>query len=171
MYRLFRYCRISKSFTSRNVQNIKQKTGKGNFVTKYSVTKLSFFTNMKDRISHLSKSYVIYEFKCPGCTASYIGLTKRTLFQRTKEHATREESSIKQHIDNCPECEHLFGIHNLLTNDVDGDDFKLSLIQNNTRVIDTGDCYTLEFREAFCIREKKPSLNHGIKASKELQLF
>ncbi|XP_066932663.1 uncharacterized protein [Clytia hemisphaerica] len=85
-----------------------------NFVTKYSVTKLSFFTNMKDKIKILSKSYVIYEFACPGCTASYIGLTKRTLSQRTKEHATRDESSIKSHVDNCLECEHLFGINNLL---------------------------------------------------------
>ena len=142
-----------------------------NFVTKYSVTKLSFFTNMKDKIRSLSKSYVIYEFACPGCTASYIGLTRRTLSQRTKEHATRDESSIKSHIDNCLECEHLFGINNLLLNDVDGDEFKLTLIRDNTKIIDTGDTYTLELREAFCIKQKKPTLNHGLKASKELQLF
>ena len=144
---------------------------KVNFVTKYSVTKLSFFTNMKDRLNPHSKSFVIYEFKCPGCISSYIGLTKRTLFQRTKEHSSRDESAIKLHIDDCAACEHLFGINNLLLNDVDVDEFKLNLIRDNTKVIDSGDCYNLEFKEAFFIREKKPNLNHGIKASKELQLF
>ena len=71
----------------------------------------------------------------------------------------------------CLECEHLFGINNLLLNDVDGDEFKLNLIRDNTKIIDTGDNFTLEFREAFCIKQKKPTLNHGLKASKELQLF
>ena len=153
-------------------RKLKRRTnGNVNFITMYSVTKISFFTNMTDRIQFLSKSYVVYEFTCPGCTASYIGMTKRTLFQRTKEHLSREESAIKMHIENCLDCEHLFGISNLLFNDVSADEFKLNLIRNNTKVLDTGKWDTLEFKEAFFIKEKKPVLNNGIKALKELQLF
>ena len=50
--------------------------GNVNFITMYSVTKMSFFTIMKDRIRFLSKFYVVYKFTYPGCTASYIGMTK-----------------------------------------------------------------------------------------------
>ena len=144
---------------------------KVNFFTKYSSTKMSFFTNMKDRIPTLSKSYVVYEFTCPGCAASYIGLTKRTLFQRSKEHASREESAIRSHIDNCLNCEHLFSLNNMYMNDVVPDDFRLNLVRSNIKVIGTTDCYTIEFKEAYFIKEKKPLLNNGIKASKEFQLF
>ena len=126
---------------------------------------------MKDRIPTLSKSYVVYEFTCPGCSASYIGLTKRTLYQRTKEHASREESAIRAHLDNCLNCEHLFSLNNLLLNDVVPDDFRLNLVRNNVKAIGNADKYTKEVKEAFFIKEKKPLLNNGIKASKEFQLF
>ena len=144
---------------------------KVHFVTQYSSTSISFFTNMKDKIPTLSKSYVIYEFTCPGCSASYIGLTKRTLFQRTKEHASRNESAIRMHLDDCSNCEHLFSLNNMFSNDVVPDDFRLNLVRNNVKVIGNADKFTLEFKEAFFIKEKKPLLNNGIKASKEFQLF
>ena len=56
-------------------------------------------------------------------------------------------------------------------NDVVPDDFRLNLVRSNIKVIDTADCYTIEFKEAYFIKEKKPLLNNGIKASKEFQLF
>ena len=141
------------------------------FVTSYSTTQISFFTNMKDKIPTLSKSNVIYEFTCPGCSATYIGLTVRTLFQRTKEHASREESAIRNHLDECLNCEHLFSINNLFSNDVIPEDFKLNLVQNNVKIIGSAPWHTLEFKEAYFIKERKPLLNNGIKASKEFQLF
>ena len=45
------------------------------------------------------------------------------------------------------------------------DEFKLNLIRDNSKIIDTSGTYTLEFREAFCIKQKKPTLNHGLKGS------
>ena len=57
------------------------------FIARYTVTKMSFFTNTKDKIDTLSKSHVVYEFKCPGCNSSFIGKTDRTLCTRTHEHA------------------------------------------------------------------------------------
>ena len=68
-------------------------------------------------------------------------------------------------------CEHLFSLNNLFLNDVVPDDFRLNLVRNNVKVIGNADKYTIEFKEAFFIKEKKPLLNNGIKASKEFQLF
>ena len=56
---------------------------------------------MKDKLSILSKSNVVYQFSCPGCESSYIGKTEQTLFERTKEQVTRADSVIKEHFDNC----------------------------------------------------------------------
>ena len=79
---------------------------KVNFVWRFSITKISFFTNMKGKLNKLSKSNVVYQFSCPGCESSYIGKTDRTLFERTKEHVTRADSAIKGHLDNCLNVEH-----------------------------------------------------------------
>ena len=103
-----------------------------NFVCRYSVMKISFFTNMKDRLNKLSKSNVVYQFPCPGCESSYIGKTERTLFERTKEHVTCADSVIKGHLDKL-NVEHLFHIHNLMLNDVNAHDFRLNFVCHNTR--------------------------------------
>ena len=52
---------------------------KVNFVCRYSVTKMSFFTNMKDKLNKLSKSDVVYQFSWPGCESFYIGKTWTSL--------------------------------------------------------------------------------------------
>ena len=56
------------------------------FVLRYETTKLSYFTNTKDKISLLSQSGV-YKFVCPGCSSSYIAKTEHNLWERTDEHA------------------------------------------------------------------------------------
>ena len=91
---------------------------KVNFVCRYSITKTSFFTNMKDKLNKLNKSNVVYQFSCPGCESSYVGKTEQTLVEITKEHVTRANSAIKGHLDNCLNLEHLFSINNLILNDV-----------------------------------------------------
>ena len=57
------------------------------FVLHYQTTKLSYFTNTKDKTPFLSQSSVIYKFVCPGCESYYVGKTDRNLHERTKEHA------------------------------------------------------------------------------------
>lgn len=74
---------------------------KVNFLCRYFVTKVSFFTNVKNDLNKVSKSNVAYHYLCPGCESSYITKAEQTIFQRTKEHVTREESVIKIHLDNC----------------------------------------------------------------------
>ena len=66
-----------------------------NFVCRYSVTKISFFTNMKHKFNTLNKSNVAYQFSCPDCEFSGIGKTEQAVFQRIKEHVTRADSAIK----------------------------------------------------------------------------
>ena len=102
---------------------------KVNFVCRYSVTKMPFFTNMKDKLKILSKSNVVYQFSCRGCEFFYIGKTERTLFEKAKEHVTRADSAIKGHLDNC-------SINNLMLNDVNRSEFRLNLVCHNARIID-----------------------------------
>ena len=65
----------------------------------------------------------------------------------------------------------------LLTNNIIDDEFDLrssrvNLVQMNTRIIDRHKNWNvLLFKEAIKIKEIKPTLNTGLKASKELQLF
>ena len=133
---------------------------KVNFVCRYSVTKISFFTNMKEKLNKLSKSNVVYQFSCPGCESSYIGKTDRTLFERTKEHVTR--ANVKNQ----------FSINNLIPNDVNTHEFRLNLVRQNTRIIDESNNWNvLLFKEAYHIKGKFPILNNGAKASREMQLF
>ena len=57
---------------------------------------------MKDQIPKLMKSYVVYQFNCPGCNGSYTGKTERNLCTRTEEHTCSDkESAIYNHMSNC----------------------------------------------------------------------
>ena len=49
------------------------------------------FTNMKDHTAKLMKSYVVYQFNCPGCNDSYIGKTECNLCTRTEKHACSDK--------------------------------------------------------------------------------
>lgn len=51
---------------------------KGNsvkFIFTDQSTKLSYFTNTKDKVPFFSKSSVVYEFSCPGCCTKYYSKT------------------------------------------------------------------------------------------------
>ena len=144
-------------------------------------TKLCFYTNNKDKVPLLNKSHVVYKFSCPGCQSSYIGKTDRTLLTRTREHAvTDKESAIYKHLRTC---EHLAFIHNLLNlpdtlNNItaptisSNKDYVINVVQNNTTVLDFEDNWNLLlYKEAFHIKRQSPSLNNGLKSSRELCLF
>ena len=57
---------------------------KVNFICRYSVTKILFFTNTKDKLNKLSKSNVVYQFSLSVCESPYIAKTERPVFERTK---------------------------------------------------------------------------------------
>ena len=59
-----------------------------------------------------------------------------------------------------------------MDNNVNVNKFNVSQIRNNTIILDKATNWNvLLFKEALYIKRQKPSLNCGLKASKELQLF
>ena len=153
------------------------------FYVKYDTTKLSYFTNSKDMIPTLSKSFVVYHFSCPGCDAKYIGKTERTLFERTNEHSwTDKNSAIKKHIDCCPGFQHILDIKSIDISSLNEKNYKkeviakdqvmhTELVRSNICVIDKSDNWNLlSIKESLKIKECRPSLNIGLKC-KDLCLF
>ena len=59
----------------------------------YGITKFEFFCNNKDKTPFFNNSYGVYHFHCPGCCASYVGKTQRTLHERSIEHASSDKYS------------------------------------------------------------------------------
>ena len=147
----------------------------------YDTTKLEFFCNNKDKTPFLSNSFVVYRFNCPGCAASYIGKTERTLHVRYIEHAwTDKSSAIYTHINECEGVRHINNIMFLddsLNSDVsisekDESDRNVNIVQSNTRIIDAHKNWkVLLIKEVLKIKELKPILNYALKALKALELF
>ena len=131
------------------------------------------FFSCKDKTPDEYKSSVVYEFSCPGCRSSYIGKTDRCLYTRIKEHSTRENSEIYAHVNSCEHFQHIKSLLELsphLSNPICTN--TTQLIFNNCKVIDKSDHWSLLlFKESLAIRRRKPILNHGAKASKELIIF
>ena len=147
------------------------------FVTHYKPTKMSFFINTKDKTPSLNQSFVVYKCTCPGCSCNYTGKTERTLHERTEEHAypnkkSNEQSAIYEHLPSCPHYSHIVDLLNANNHDVNCNKFDINQIRSNTIVLDKADNWNeLLFKEALLIKSHKPSLNTGLKPSKELQLF
>ena len=139
----------------------------------FKTTKLCFFTSNKDKIPLLSQSFVTYEYQCPGCSGKYIGKTESTLFNRTREHAwNQKDSAIYQHFKECSGWKHITGLLCMESEPVDAHQLQINAVRNNIKVIGKSDNWqTLAFLETLAIKDRKPSLNSGLKAAKELNLF
>ena len=144
------------------------------FIVLYDTCKVAMFTSEKDSIAKELRSFVVYEFNCPGCSNSYIGKTERPLLTRLQEHASQSNSEIFNHVSNCSEFQYhksLFEMPNCFTNETNSCLVSGQILMN-TRVIDRARHWNiLLYKEAFAIKKKRPTLNTGIKASKELQIF
>ena len=67
--------------------------------------KVADMFNVKDSIPKFLKSFVVYKFVCPSCSACYIGETTRHLSTRIKEHLeTDKKSHIFAHLVNNKTC-------------------------------------------------------------------
>ena len=158
-------------------RNIRKET-KVAFVVSYATTKVSFYTNTKDRIDKLANSFIVYEFCCPGCSKRYIGKTERTFMERINEHAYKDKKSVVyNHITNCDGVKDLVDLLNIQHTQKERDSFNkkvfsIETVKNNINIIDRARRWDiLLFKEALRIKEKNPTLNSGLKASKELKLF
>ena len=148
------------------------------FVVTYNTTKLSFYTNTKDRIDKLAHSYIVYKFCCPGCSKSYIGKTERTFFERINEHAFKDKNSVVyNHVNNCDGVKYLVDLLNIDQVQTERDKFdekilSVTTVKENISIIDRARRWDiLLFKEALHIKEKNSTLNNGLKASKELKPF
>ena len=133
-------------------------------VTRTTTTKLNMFTNVKDKTPKENKSNIVYEFTCQKCSKCYIGKTERTLLERAREHAYKDnDSAVNKHLQSCYS-------PNELTNKTNKE--LVDLVLSNTKVIDSARNWNiLLYKEALHIKRRECVLNNGLKASKELQLF
>ena len=82
-------------------------------IVTYNSTKLSFYTNTKDRIDKLVRFYIVSIYCCPGCSKSYIGKMERTFLERINEHACKDKKSLGQnHINKCDRIKYLVDLTN-----------------------------------------------------------
>ncbi len=97
----------------------------------------------------------------------------RCLYTRLKEHSTRENSEINAHINHCEHFQHIKSLMELSPDSTNPINTNLTeLIFRNCKIIDRSDHWSLLlFKESLAIRRRKPDLNHGAKASKELIIF
>lgn len=139
----------------------------------FQSTKISFFTSNKDKIPLLSNSGIVYEYTCPGCSERYIGKTESTLYNRTKQHAwMQKDSAVYKHFNSCEGWAHIKGIMQLDAEMVNQKELQTNTVQTNTKIIGRADNWqTLAFKESLKIKDKKPSMNCGVRACKDLCLF
>ena len=136
------------------------------------------FCPTKDRIPTKLKSNVIYKIVCPGCQNLYVGKTERCLQLRLNEHAEREDQPMYRHLIDCSDYHdylQLFNLPNLFVDtpiDVDIKEHIFQAVHDNAVILDSNSHWSkLSFLEAYYIKLLSLSINAGLKASKELQLF
>ena len=136
-------------------------------------TKLSLFTSNKEKIAPLSKSHVVYKYQCPGCAGRYIGKTDTTLFRRTREHGwTQKDSAVYKHFANCQSYQNIVSIFEIDGHKIDTKEFQITTVRDNLEILHHCDNWIqLCFLESLTIKDLKPELNDGKKATKEPQLY
>ena len=132
-------------------------------IINWQTTDTNSFVSLKDPTPKQYKSSIVYEFKCPGCNANYIGKTDHSLpYTRIKEHSSQNTSEIYHHIITCNDFNYIKNILQLTPYDDTNINCTLTdLIFTNTTIID----------KSIAINRYKPTLNHGTKALKELLIF
>ena len=114
------------------------------------------------------KSYLVYQFNCPGCNDSYIGKTERNLCTKTKEHVFCDKGKvIYNHIKNCSYYSYIENFFPFNNDSFDKALFRINSFQSNTKIIDSIlDWNVLLIKEALLIKQRIPKLRNGLKASK-----
>ena len=83
-----------------------------------------------------------------------------------------EQSTIYEHLSLCTHYSHIADLFKIDTNSFNSNQFNVSQIRDNTIILDRGNNWNvLLFKEGIMIKKHRPSLNVGLMASKELQLF
>ena len=77
---------------------------------------VSYFLLRKDKIPDLSRSNLVYQFTCSGCSKAYIGKTERNLATRLSEHSDPLKSAIYKHLTDCEHANFITDLKNLYDN-------------------------------------------------------
>ena len=95
-----------------------------------------------------------------------------------KEQGSRSDQPMYQHLSNCELFHDYVDMFDLpaavvdTPSDIDREEHILNAVLNNFRVLEScANWSQLCFLEAYYIKNLSPSINVGLKASKELQLF
>ena len=147
--------------------------------TFFKTTQLKDFASSKDKVQLLSKSNVVYEICCPGCGENYIGKTERTMRERSVEHAWSDpESPMQNYLKSCPHFNHMYGLLTIFDETPVAEEpknrrnFYIQSLQEQIKILDYDRNWNqLLYKEALNIERKNPSLNKGLKASRQLKLF
>ena len=98
--------------------------------------------SLKSKVDKMVRSHVVYEIKCPGCKASYVGQTARQMTRRLQEHCNTS-SPLGKHLEEC---------------DIDQPGKKYDA--QDVKILDTANNVpTLLTLEALYISKYKPPLN------------
>ena len=140
--------------------------------TSFSTIKLSSITSprLKPKKTLMLTTACIYEFECP-CQKTYIGETKRILWERIKEHRTDKKSHIFKHYKTCPVYNQKFFEKYNVDPDNAPDNILRDFIKDKFTVLEKNLNHT-SFRKTFeglLITLKKPELN--IQKSHKCQTF
>ena len=145
------------------------------FEVLFDSKKISFYCSNKDMIPKQQRNDVVYELTCPGCGEKYIGKTETNVATRIAQHCKRVDQPMNQHYSNCEPFKDMYRLLNVGSNDVADSrhtEFMLSNTIGNYRILYSHHNWSqLLFLEAYAIKRFKPSLNVGLKASRELVLF
>ena len=148
------------------------------FITMFNTKKTAMLCNTKDVIPTSQKSNIIYKIECPGCHQTYVGKTDRNYITRIKEHGSKEKQPMYEHLHNCHKFKNyvqMFALPNLFLENEQEINFKKHVYNaaiSNATILDKNLNWSqLCFLEAYYIKLLSPVINHGLKASKELQLF
>ena len=68
------------------------------FVVTYNTNIISFYCNVKDKVSHEQRNNIICRIRCPGCGRKYIRKTERCLISRLNEHGKRDTEPMLKYL-------------------------------------------------------------------------
>ena len=146
------------------------------FIVICQTKKVPYFLPKKDKFPGLERNDLVYEFSCPGCSATYIGKTVRNLRTRLTEHAKLNTSAVSEHLTTCEHARHTIFTTTSVTSILTSLSVTMNLSQITLKYLQslqrTNPIISYSFWKRFIyIKFKRPALNNGLKASKELMLF
>ena len=143
----------------------------------YDTKKSAMSCYAKDKIPTHQKSNIVYSIRCSGCCNEYVVKSDRCVITRMSEHAARGGQPIFQHLVRWEKFLETLSLYKLPDIDTEANIVDLLAhistgIYDHWKILDTNKNWVqLWFLELFYIKQLKPKINDGLKASKELLLF